>query len=413
LSSNDIATKPQYQQYGFRKHQSTVLQLLRVLDAWTDLLDQGKGLDSVYLDFRKAFDTVPLRRLQIKLQGYGIQGALLHWITDFLSNRKQKVSVNGSSSGWMDVTSGISQGSVLGPILFIIYINDLPDAIQNVAFLFADDTKMFSGISGGEDHNTLQQDLNRLTSWSATWQLQFNIDKCKVVHYGRNNPQYPYKMVSHLGEELDLASSKEEKDLGVIFDPTLKFSIHVAAVCKKGNQMVGIVRRSFKYLDKKMFLNLYKSLIRPRLEYANAVWSPLLKSDITQLEKVQRRATTLLRELKDLPYEQRLQALELPSLVYRRLRGDMIQTFKILHGYEDIDPSCLFQMSTNRQTRGHNMKIEKQRSNTKLRQNFFSMRVVNSWNSLTAEVVIAPSINSFKGRLDKLWQHHPCKYDPQ
>jgi hypothetical protein len=131
------------QQYGFRNHRSTTLQLLRVLDNWSRILDEGQGLDVIYLDFRKAFDTVPHSRLAQKLKAYGIQGSALSWVVDFLRNRRQKVTINGQSSEWMDVLSGIPQGSVLGPLLFIVFINDLPEAIQNMSFLFADAYQSF------------------------------------------------------------------------------------------------------------------------------------------------------------------------------------------------------------------------------------------------------------------------------
>jgi ribonuclease P/MRP protein subunit RPP40 len=230
------------------------------------------------------------------------------------------------------------------------------------------------------------------------------------MHYGRQQEPSSYTMTNN-NETLVLETTTEEKDLGVLFDPSLKFSKHVAATCKKGNQLVGIIRRPFKYLDKQMFTSLYKSLIRPHLEYAGTVWNPILKGDRWQIEKVQRRATKLLPEIKDLPYGERLRSLKLPTLVYRRLRGDMIQTFKILHGHEDIKVDQLFQLSTQSRTRGHSLKIDKQRCRTALRNHMFNQRVVDTWNALPEEIISAKSINIFKGALDRHWAAHPNRYD--
>ena len=156
-------------QYGFRNKRSTVLQLLKVLDQWTELLDDGNCLDVLYLDFSKAFDTVPHWRLLNKLQAYGIKGKILEWVTDFLTNRRQRVSINGCMSQWLAVLSGIPQGSVLGPVLFILYINDLPELVDNFTMLFADDTKLYSTVNNKSDQEGLQKDPNKLIQWSNTY----------------------------------------------------------------------------------------------------------------------------------------------------------------------------------------------------------------------------------------------------
>jgi hypothetical protein len=327
LDRNNLLTDAQY---GFRNRRSTVLQLLKVLDHWTELLDEGKCLDVLYLDFSKAFDTVPHKRLLHKLEAYGIKGNMLNWITYFLTARRQQVSVNGILSSWIEVLSGIPQGSVLGPLLFILYINDLPDLIGSFTVLFADDTKVYSTVNTEDQHRGLQEDLNKLINWSDRWQLSFNADKCKVLHYGGANQQYEYTM----GEAV-VKKDHEEKDLGVLFSTDLKFSRHIAAAANKGNRVVGAIRRSFRSMDKQMFMQLYKSLVRGHLEYANTVWAPIKLADVDHLEKVQRRATKLVPEIRNMTYPQRLRELKLPSLVYRRARGDMIETYKLLHGLVD------------------------------------------------------------------------------
>ena len=183
----------------------------------------------------------------------------------------------------------------------------------------------------------------------------------------------------------------------------------------KANSIVGVIRRSFKFLTPEIFSKLFKALVRPHLEYANVVWSPHFKQDIIALENVQRRATKLVPGLKEMSYTERLKLLNLPSLTYRRLRGDMIETFKILRGYYDSKVSdgilCLHTDRNSRNNRGHSLKLYKKRCKTKLKQNIFSHRIVNMWNDLPQKVIDAPSIVSFENRLDKHWQQQDIKYN--
>jgi endonuclease/exonuclease/phosphatase family metal-dependent hydrolase len=399
LKNNNLLSD---QQFGFRPQRSTTTQLLKALDDWTAWLDEGINFDVMYMDFAKAFDSVPHRRLMQKITAYGITGRTHRWLENFLSRRKQRVAVNGTYSSWEEVKSGIPQGSVLGPVMFILFINDLPEMLTSKTLMYADDTKIYNKVNSQEEHSLLQEDLKRVLKWAETWQLRFNLDKCKVMHYGRTNPNLNYVMTSDpIPSHMEV--TQEEKDLGIIFTPEMKFSLHIAKIVKKANQMVGLVKRSFKYLDKDMFSHLYKALIRSHLESGNKVWFPIRKTDSDHLEKVQRRATKLVPCLKDLSYGERLKQLKLPSLVYRRRRGDMLQVYKIVHGMEDFGEQNIISLSIGR-TRGHPFKLVKPRCNYKIRQNSFGHRVVNDWNALPESIVSAPSINSFKSRLDKHWQ---------
>ncbi len=170
-------------QFGFISGWSTTLQLLWVLDEWTSILDSGGGIDAIYCDFQKAFDKVPHRRLLHKLRGYGVNGDVHDWINSFLSGRTQQVVVNGVTSSNASVTSGIPQGSVLGPLLFVVYINDMPDVVDNLSrvWLFADDTKVYRQINTIEDCEKLQKDLSALQYWSQDWLLMFHPEKCKAL----------------------------------------------------------------------------------------------------------------------------------------------------------------------------------------------------------------------------------------
>ena len=160
-------------------------QLLNVIEDWTGAIESGKSVDVIYLDFSKAFDRVPHAHLISKLSSYGINGLLLKWIKDFLDNRRQRVCVRGSHSNWSSVTSGVPQGSVLGPILFIIYVNDLPEVVTSNLWMFADDSKIYRTITSDEDINRLQEDLHNISIWCSKWLMTLNLDKCKcmsVVH---------------------------------------------------------------------------------------------------------------------------------------------------------------------------------------------------------------------------------------
>ena len=281
-------------QHGFRPRRSCITQLLTVVEQWTEWLDGGIQFDCIYLDYKKAFDSVPHRRLMEKVRASGITGNVWEWVCSFLSGRKQRVRVESSLSSWADVTSGIPQGSVLGPTLFLIFINDLPEIVQNHCALFADDTKIYAPT---QKSTTLQADLDAMNTWTTTWQLPFNRSKCKVIHFGRNNPSNNYTLGNH-----PITAVEEEKDLGVTFDPLLTFSKHHDKAIAKANSRLGLIKRTFKHLDKTSFILLYKSLVRPILEYGQVVTHPLRKQDEDRLEKVQRRATKLVNGLQDKPY---------------------------------------------------------------------------------------------------------------
>ena len=177
MKVNDLFSN---KQYGFIAGRSTALQLLEVIDKWSEPLDEGLDIDCIYTDFQKAFDKVPHKRLIKKIENYGITNPILSWIQDFLTRRYQQVSINGETSNQKEVTSGLPQGSVLGPILFVIYINDLPEAVESAAYLFADDTKIFRVINSLDDQHILQNDLVKLENWSDKWLLKFHPEKCKL-----------------------------------------------------------------------------------------------------------------------------------------------------------------------------------------------------------------------------------------
>ena len=406
LSYNLLANE----QHGFCSKRSCCTQLLEAVHDWAEALDTSDPVDVIYLDYRKAFDSVPHSRLYEKLNKYNINGQIKTWIRDFLKDRKQRVVVNGKYSQVEDVTSGVPQGSVLGPLLFLLFVNDLPDDVQSVLKLFADDSKLYRKVRSPLDAEALQRDLNALSDWSHKWQLSFNVEKCKVMHLGKPNRQHTYFMKDGSIETL-ISSVEVEKDLGIVFDSELKFVEHIEEVCNKGHQRIALIRRTFNYMDGKMFLVLYKSLIRPMLEYCSTVWSTMFKKDSEKLEKVQRKATKLVGSIRDKDYPSRLRHLDLPSLVYRRRRTDLLQVYRYFSGLDQFRGEELFQVDSGR-TRGHHRKLIKPRANKIVKQKMLAYRVITDWNSLPEAIVMAESINIFKNKLEKFWSSVPFKFDP-
>lgn len=383
-------------QHGFRNRRSCLTNMLCYLDDLIDSLDNGHCTDINYLDCEKAFDRVPHQRLFMKLEAVGLDGNILGWIKGFLTERYHRVNIRSAKSDWLPVESGVPQGSVLGPVLFLVYINDLCQNLESTASLFADDAKIYRTIRTEADVEALQRDMKRLDDWSDKWLLSFNVGKCKTMHIGHNNQQADYQLKGNT-----LQKTTQEKDLGIIVSNNLKSSEHVATVAAKANSRLGVIKRNFSVLTKEILVPLYLSLVRPIMDYAAQSWSPYLKKDIQVLEKVQRRATKLVPDLTQLPYEERCKRLGLQTLEDRRNRGDMIETYKLLHGYEDIPYAKFFQLNTNN-LRGHSLKLSRpEHWRTTLKGNWFTIRVIDKWNALPESVVTAPTIATFKSRYDR------------
>ena len=392
------------EQHGFMKGRSTTTQLLKFLDKCIQTYASGGVTDVIYLDFAKAFDTVPHKRLIAKLEAYGIHGKILNWIKAFLKGRKQRVRVNGDCSHAADVLSGIPQGSVLGPILFLIFINDLPDAVESDSMLFADDSKIYRVIKSKEDSSKLQNDLNSLLEWTRKWLLKFNQDKCHVLSIGEiENIIHAHYYTMN---EYVLDHVFEEKDLGVVIDSQLSFEEHINQKIKKANAMVGLIRRTFTYLEPMFFKKLYIAFVRPHLEYVQSVWSPYLRKYINAIEKIQMRATKYVDGFDQLTYTERLKQLDLPTLVHRRKRGDMIEMFKHATTYDKavLSPSIVF---AERPSRKHDVQLLRREAADGMRgkqRNSFQYRVTATWNDLPRHVVQSSSVAMFKQRLDDHWK---------
>ena len=261
------------------------------------------------------------------------------------------------------------------------------------------------------DADLLQKDLLDLQIWIEKWLLKLNINKCKVVSFGHKidfNNEYYLRSNDSIEILEHLASIN---DLGVKFDCYLKFDQHIHEKVNKAYSILGLINRNFNHISSDTFVGLYRALVRSHLEYANCIWSPYRLKDIELLEKVQMRATRMDKKFRNLSYADRLRLLNLPSLKYRRMRGDMIQVFKIITGLYDNNSVVGFNMSHISYTRGNVYKMQPIRAHYNLRKYFFNNRVVALWNSLPNQVVLAESVNIFKNRLDKFWENQACKFE--
>jgi hypothetical protein len=399
-------------QHGFLPGRSCSTNLLEFLEKATQAVDNGEAFDAVFLDFAKAFDKVPHARLLKKLKAHGIDGQLHRWIANWLVGRRQRAVLGGEYSSWIDVLSGVPQGSVLGPLLFLIFINDIDEAAAAVDILrkFADDTKLGNTIRSEDDHRQLQEALNNLTAWSEKWGMEFNIKKCKVVHFGRSNRKYEYMMQ---GEKL--AETDVERDIGVEVQQNLKPSKQCAKAATTARLVLSQITRAFHYRDKYTFTKLYKTYVRPHLEFSTPAWSPWTQSDINTLEKVQEKFVNMVSGLAGRNYEQKLKELQLESLASRRQLADLVMVYKIMHGHGDLDPDHWFDKYTgDRLTRAASgpMNVKSRGGRLEIRSGFFSNRVAKSWNEIPEEIKNARTPNHFKNVYSRWKQQRARPNEP-
>lgn len=333
-------------QHGFIKNRSTVSNLLVYEEFLVESLESFQQVDAVYTDFRKAFDTVIHGNLINKLRAAGIFGSMLHWVEDYLCNRRQIVKLKNVCSREILVTSGVPQGSHLSPLLFNVFINDIREYIKySESLSYADDLKFFKDVTSVEDCQKIQKDIDGLVLWCQINGMQLNVTKCKTISFSKkkNLINFEYKANS-----VPLEKVNTIKDLGVIFDQELTFTDHIDYITNKALKTLGFLKRSLRdFSDLLCFKTLYCAYIRSTLEYASQVWSPYYNININRLERVQRKFLRFCAYKMSIPsdhiiYSEIQRQLNLPSLEQRRKFIDMNTIYKIINC--DIDCSPLLSM---------------------------------------------------------------------
>src|SRR5664279_266711 len=394
LEDNNILTP---RQHGFRSGHSCETQLILAIDDWAKALDSGYRTDIAIFDFSKAFDSVPHRRLLSKIESYGIQGNTLNWIESFLWNRSQRVVINGSQSSWLPVTSGVPQGTVLGPLLFLLYINDIASDIKSEIRLFADDCILYRKILSGHDTAQLQDDIDRLHSWSVSWQMTFNVKKCHILSLSRKKvkPYLEYK----LGPD-QLSSVNSYPYLGVTISADLRWHSHIDNICTKATRTLNFIRRNIYHCSPEAKALAYTSLVRPHLEYAAAAWDPHTARDTVQLEKVQRRAARFAKKdfRRTTSVTQLLADLGWGQLADRRRVARLSMMFKAVHGLTAIPTGNLLRPTRCTKRTGQATFINLY-ARTDAYKYSFMPRTIADWNALPESTRSKPSVDSFRGAL--------------
>ena len=384
------------EQHGFRKKRSCVSQLIGLLDEITYSREKGKQVDMIVMDFAKAFDKVSHSLLTHKLQHYGITGSTNNWIRSFLSDRRQAVVVDGATSKLVPVESGVPQGSVLGPCLFLLYINDLPKGLTSTARLFADDTACHKEINNATDQLALQKDLDQLALWEEKWKMSFHPDKCEVLQFGKR-----WKTTYHLRDH-PLKSSNEAKYLGVTISTDLSWKKHTNNVASKANKTLGFLRRNLKTSCISTKDCAFKALVRPQLEYACQIWDPYRVNTTQTLEKVQRRAARWVvnRHRQTSSVGDMLFQLSWTPLEERRKRSRLTTMHKYHHGDLIIDSA----QSPTLQTPKHNTRSSHEQQYCTdtwyrdYRKFSFFPRTAKEFNKLPPEAISA-SVESLQSYL--------------
>ena len=358
-----------------------------------DAVDQGHQVNVIYFDYQKAFDKVPHKRLLAKLEAVGVKGQLLTWISNWLIGRNQRVHIEGRYSNWTSTTSSVPQDSVLGPILFLIYINDLKDVVDSTLSMFADDTKLLRVIKDNTvDREVLQADINSMQAWSKKWLMEFNTGKCNTVTFGHGQ-KHIYTL-----DGTPLRSSDCEKDVGVLVPSNLKFEEQCCATIAKANSILGQIKRTFNTRDKNVIINAYRTYVLPHLDYCCQIWSPGTKKMVQKIEQVQKRALRLIPSLNHLSYGDKLKNLGMLSLENRRVWFDLITKFKEESLAKDDTEIRTDQRMTRRQA---NNQLEKPKFRLDLKKNAYKTRVIDSWNSLPKDLRDSRTLYTFKENVKK------------
>ena len=389
--------------HGFLRGRSCTTQLLLVHHDWSKALDNGGQVDVVFIDFAKAFDLVNHTILLTKLYKYGVHGSLLEWCRDYLTDRQQRVVVKGEVSDWLTITSGVPQGSLLGPLFFIIYINDLPGIINKNSSiaLYADDSKLYRIINSPDDMSSFQGDLDKISDWCKENKMKINTKKCKIMRITRKKS--PLVRDYYINEQ-SLESVHIYKDLGLLTSSNLSWNSHVDSLTAKANKVLGLVKRTCKdFKDITTLRTLYCSLVRPLLEYSCETWNPHTQRNINRIEAIQRRATKFILKSNE-DYNIRLKELDLQSLYNRRYIRDVVFLFNLINGHYNVDVSDKLIFCKKRKVdynlrKNDTLDLVTIYSRTNIFKYSYFIRIVNEWNNLPNDIKESVSISSFKRKV--------------
>lgn len=394
LQEHNILTN---KQHGFRQRRSCETSLITTIHDLAKNLQTNHQIDMILLDFSKAFDTVPHQRLLSKLDHNGIRNNTLDWIKHFLTDRTQQVVVEGHASTPVVVSSGVPQGTVLGPLLFLIYINDMPTNISpgTSIKLFADDAMLYRIVNNEQDSQTLQTDLNHLTRWELDWQMSFNPSKCEVMHITRSrSPRNTHYTIHDTTLEIVPLATH----LGIDITSTLSWNNHVTKIANKANSKLGFLRRNIRSVPLTVKTHAYQSLVRPHLEYCSPVWDPYTLQNSKSLESVQHRAARFC--LHNYDWDTRgaglVSALGWSTLEQRRTEARLANMYKITHGLLDINPQQYLTPGNPNTRSNHPYKYRQLQSTCSYFTYSYFPRTVVQWNRLPQTAVLASSLEGFK-----------------
>ena len=383
-------------QHGFRSKRSCESQLLELTTELFNNTQNGKQTDALVLDFSKAFDKVGHKRLLRLLRYYGIAGKTNLWIESFLSSRTQQVVVEGEHSYVGNVVSGVPQGSVLGPCLFLFYINSLPEGLLSRARLFADDTLIYMTISSRADGSKLQSDLDALERWEKKWMMEFHPGKCEVLSVSRKRKP---TVINYTLHGVALKRVQHAKYLGVTISSDLRWNTHVNNVKAKASRTLGFLRRNLQVKNQAIKTRAYQTLVRPQVEYASAIWDPFTANNTNKLEMVQRTAARYVTNTwyYKASVSELLQTLGWPSLADRREKARLGLFYRMHHGLVAINEQLQYAQPTGRSTRAANTQSYRiPQSTCDYHQNSFFPRTIPVWNSLPNAIVTAESADAFR-----------------
>ena len=393
-------------QHGFRELRSCETQLIEFISDITNTMQSGAQTDVLIMDFSKAFDKVGHQRLVRKLDYYGIQGHTNKWIEAFLSHRSQTVVLEGARSEAVEVQSGVPQGSVLGPCLFLFYINDLPNTVQSNVRLFADDTIMYLAINRVGDTDILQSDLDKLAQWEKKWMMEFHPGKCQILSITRNKTKIEQNYTLH-GQVLERVDSA--KYLGVTLTSDLRWNKHIEKISTKANNTLSFLRRNLQVKSPELKTKAYNTLVRPQVEYAATVWDPHKTHNIQRVEMVQRRAAryTLNRYHNTSSVSEMLNQLGWTPLSVRREIQRLAMMYKIRNGLVAIDADKYLTPVKRATRHAHKLGYLVPQSSADYHLYSFFPRTIRGWNGLPEELVNLPSIDTFRAHLLKRFSSTP------